>query len=163
MTISISLTRVPNSQTSMIAPRMIAMRTWYSRRTTRSLKDTSLQAKVHIFRYENKFQDALIASLNMSNTLLLKYSTLDDDTEEEVPWWWFWFNPRCIRSVRRSVCQYAWGYPYVGACWELPEMQREEVWVRAPWILLPQREDWAIHTWYTTRAHEAVVKFRCWC
>jgi hypothetical protein len=50
----------------------------------RSLKDTSLQAKVHIFPYEDKFQDALIASLNMSNTLLFKYSTLDDDIEEEV-------------------------------------------------------------------------------
>ena len=49
------------------------------------MKDTSLQAKVHMFPYEDKFQDALIASLNMSNTLLLKYSTLDNDTEEEVP------------------------------------------------------------------------------
>ena len=48
------------------------------------MKDTSLQAKVLIFPYEDKFQDALIASLNMSNTLLFKYSTLDDDTEEEV-------------------------------------------------------------------------------
>ena len=48
------------------------------------MKDTALQDKVLIFRYEDKFQDALIASLNMSNTLLLKYSTLDDDTEEEV-------------------------------------------------------------------------------
>ena len=49
------------------------------------MKDTYLQAKVHIFPYEDKFQDAFIASLNMSNTLLLKYSTLDDDTKEEVP------------------------------------------------------------------------------
>ena len=49
------------------------------------MKDTSLQAKVHMFPYEDKFQDALIASLNMSNTLPLKYSTLDNDTEEEDP------------------------------------------------------------------------------
>ena len=34
--------------------------------------------------HEDKFQDALIPSLNMSNTLLSKYSNLDDDTEEEV-------------------------------------------------------------------------------
>ena len=48
------------------------------------MKDISLQAKVLIFSYEDKFQDVLIASLNISNTLLFKYSTLDDDTEEEV-------------------------------------------------------------------------------
>ena len=34
--------------------------------------------------HEDKFQDDLIPSLNMSNTLLSKYSILDDDTEEEV-------------------------------------------------------------------------------
>jgi len=36
------------------------------------------------YMHEDKFQDALIPLLNMSNTLLSKYSTLDDDTEEEV-------------------------------------------------------------------------------
>jgi hypothetical protein len=36
------------------------------------------------YMHEDKFQDALIPSLNMSNTLLSKYSTLDDDTKEEV-------------------------------------------------------------------------------
>ena len=36
------------------------------------------------YMHEDKFQDALIPSLNMSNTILSKYSILDDDTEEEV-------------------------------------------------------------------------------